>query len=298
MEFIRQNIGVVVAGAACVILAALLAMVNAKQSDRVELELGERTKVSRGLQNLSQTVTYGDKRVHVNQSLIDQDGIVIATICTCRNACRNTPGRTRTSDLRFRRQDTPQANDCPAGDLDNRPAEHSVENTVDDGPNVAEPDIDRPSAHDELDQVIAAWEHLPDTSRARILGIIEGVQASTPLPASDDLPEPSIYHEQLIRLSDVPKYIPPNAKGTRVSLPTIYRWTLRGVRGVRLECLQGPSGKATSLEAIQRFLQHLTQCSTPVSSPPVRTPRKRRQDIQQAEDFLNNELGIEPNTNE
>jgi hypothetical protein len=73
MEFIRQNIGVAVAGAACVILAALLALVNGKQSDRVAEELTKRETASRALQSLSQTVTYGDKRVYVNEALIDQE---------------------------------------------------------------------------------------------------------------------------------------------------------------------------------------------------------------------------------
>ncbi len=72
MEFIRQNIGVVVAGVACVVLAGLLALVNVKQSGNVDAALKDREGTSRTLSSLSRPKTEGSRQVYINESLIAQ----------------------------------------------------------------------------------------------------------------------------------------------------------------------------------------------------------------------------------
>ena len=66
-----------------------------------------------------------------------------------------------------------------------------------------------------------------------------------------------LFTERLIRLSEVPRHLPRARRGRKVSIATIYRWALRGVRGVVLETWKAPSGKVTSLEAVERFFREL-----------------------------------------
>jgi len=73
MEFIRQNIGVVVAGVACVVLAGLLMLVNVKQSANVDAALKDRQVTSRSLSSLSKPKTHNGDKVYINEALIAQE---------------------------------------------------------------------------------------------------------------------------------------------------------------------------------------------------------------------------------
>lgn len=46
--------------------------------------------------------------------------------------------------------------------------------------------------------------------------------------------------------------------GGKTSPSTIYRWTAKGHNGVRLDYLETPRGRRTSIEALDRFLAALT----------------------------------------
>ena len=67
-----------------------------------------------------------------------------------------------------------------------------------------------------------------------------------------------LNQEQLVRISDVPKHLPPRPTGKRVHISAVYRWLLRGIRGVRLESLKIGGTTYTSKEALQRFADRLT----------------------------------------
>jgi hypothetical protein len=66
-----------------------------------------------------------------------------------------------------------------------------------------------------------------------------------------------IGNEQLIRLTDLSSRIPPH-NGKRLALQTVYRWSLHGCKGVRLETVQLGGTRFTTLEAFQRFCDALT----------------------------------------
>ena len=99
--------------------------------------------------------------------------------------------------------------------------------------------------------------------------------------------------EELVRLSDVPKHLPRNRNGKKVGTSTVYRWATKGVRGIRLEWWQLPSGRVTSLEAVTRFLRALTEQRLSADPTQFQTPRRRTRRAQKAEQFLVAELGAD-----
>jgi hypothetical protein len=66
-----------------------------------------------------------------------------------------------------------------------------------------------------------------------------------------------VLTEQMIPLKDYPRYHPLR-NGKRLSRYAGYRHALRGIKGVKLETVQLPSGRYTSVEAVQRFFAALT----------------------------------------
>jgi len=61
--------------------------------------------------------------------------------------------------------------------------------------------------------------------------------------------------EELMKLAEAGR----NCPGGTVSPPTIYRWTKRGISGVRLETLSRGGVTMTSTEALQRFFEAVTE---------------------------------------
>jgi len=100
-----------------------------------------------------------------------------------------------------------------------------------------------------------------------------------------------ITQETLIPLREAPRHLPPRPNGKRVHISACYRWISRGVRGVRLEAIRIGGSTYTSLEALQRFADHLgAPGATPTTSEPTATRTRRRQ-IDQASKRLREELG-------
>jgi hypothetical protein len=97
--------------------------------------------------------------------------------------------------------------------------------------------------------------------------------------------------ETLVPLSELPSHLP-HRNGRKVSVATVYRWSLAGVRGVRLETLQCAGAKVCSLEAVQRFFDELTRLRDGrPEAPPAPAPRKakaRRGDVSKRLD----EIGV------
>jgi uncharacterized protein DUF1580 len=66
-----------------------------------------------------------------------------------------------------------------------------------------------------------------------------------------------IGRERLLTLAEATKLIP-GRFGKKLSIKTIHRWALHGVRGVQLETVKMGGRKMTSVGAIQRFGYALT----------------------------------------
>lgn len=94
-----------------------------------------------------------------------------------------------------------------------------------------------------------------------------------------------VNSEGLIPFSDARTAFP---GGKRLSLATLHRWRLSGVRGTKLEtCLVGGL-RYTSREAIQRFIAHQNRDETPA---PALTAKQRRKQAETADRILQ-EAGI------
>ena len=94
-----------------------------------------------------------------------------------------------------------------------------------------------------------------------------------------------ISSEHLVPISDVPRQLPTRRSGKRVHISAVYRWIQRGVRGVQLEFLKIGGTTYTSIEAVQRFADQLSQARSPASPVPpssVTSPAQRRRQIEQA----------------
>lgn len=98
-----------------------------------------------------------------------------------------------------------------------------------------------------------------------------------------------IQREHLLSFSQARRHRALRSRdGRSGSLAKVYRLTSTGVRGVVLESLTLPSGKVTSLEAIDRFI---TKLSNPQVIELMPTPSERRRQLNRASRVLE-EAGI------
>ena len=81
--------------------------------------------------------------------------------------------------------------------------------------------------------------------------------------------------ETVISLTEAAKRLPARRGGKRPHVATLYRWSQRGCRGVRLETCQVGGTRCTSLEALQRFVDHLSKSTGP-SLPGLPAFRSKR----------------------
>jgi hypothetical protein len=86
--------------------------------------------------------------------------------------------------------------------------------------------------------------------------------------------------EKMIRVGEAANHIPGHPH-----VATVWRWALRGVRGVKLETVLVGAQRFTSHEAIERFIVATTAKANGESAP-VRTPRQRERAIDRAEKEL------------
>ena len=66
----------------------------------------------------------------------------------------------------------------------------------------------------------------------------------------------SIQHEQLVTLTEAARRLP--GRSTRPSVSTIFRWVSPGLRGIQFETVKVGGRRCTSIEALERFFQRLT----------------------------------------
>jgi len=88
-------------------------------------------------------------------------------------------------------------------------------------------------------------------------------------------------YESLLTFAEATKTIP-----TRPALSQLYRWSERGIRGIKLEFVQLGGRRCTSKQALGRFFTKLTVAAggsaEPIKSNKPTTKTRRRQ-IAQAE---------------
>jgi hypothetical protein len=91
--------------------------------------------------------------------------------------------------------------------------------------------------------------------------------------------------ESVLSLTEAAKALPRRRKGKRPDVCTLYRWSMAGCRGVRLETIQIGGCRCTSREALQRFFERLTAQSAgaPIPEPP---PRAQAASVRRAEAVL------------
>lgn len=87
--------------------------------------------------------------------------------------------------------------------------------------------------------------------------------------------------ETLIPLREVPRLLPYRANGKTLHISAVYRWTLRGIRGVRLETVKVGGTTYTSREAIQRFSERLSG-TEPIPRLVNPVSRARQRQLEQA----------------
>lgn len=103
--------------------------------------------------------------------------------------------------------------------------------------------------------------------------------------------------EQVLKLSDVGRHLPPSKNGKPVSLSCALRWVLSGIKVpgtdevVRLEAIRVGGRWLTSVEALQRFAERQTPVPGAPAVPSPRSRTQRQRAIERAERRLA-EVGI------
>jgi hypothetical protein len=93
--------------------------------------------------------------------------------------------------------------------------------------------------------------------------------------------------EHLLSLTDAAKQLPRRRAGRKPHISTLYRWALRGLKGVKLETVQVGGTTCTSVEALQRFFDSL--CRRPDDSSLASKSPTHDRCIETAETFLKND---------
>ena len=94
-----------------------------------------------------------------------------------------------------------------------------------------------------------------------------------------------IATETVFTPGEATRHLPPRRAGKRVNVATIFRWMQTGCKGIKLESIMVGATCCTSLQALQRFFDALTEAAEreeaaePVTSttPPPLTKNRKRQ---------------------
>jgi hypothetical protein len=65
--------------------------------------------------------------------------------------------------------------------------------------------------------------------------------------------------EKVVSLAEAGRILPRHRRGRPVCVSTLWRWATKGHSGVKLETARLPCGLVTSVEALQRFMQRLSE---------------------------------------
>ena len=94
-----------------------------------------------------------------------------------------------------------------------------------------------------------------------------------------------LNQETLISLPQATKPTP----GGRIHISTLHRWSLRGIRGVRLETVLVGGKRFTSREALDRFIAETTAVADGGSARASVLTGSRKRAIRSANDFLDSQ---------
>lgn len=95
--------------------------------------------------------------------------------------------------------------------------------------------------------------------------------------------------ETVLNFGDAATRLPRRRAGKKPHVATLYRWATRGCRGVKLETIRVGGTLCTSVEALQRFCEHLSDPES--AAPRQQTTKSREREITRAERELE-EAGI------
>lgn len=71
--------------------------------------------------------------------------------------------------------------------------------------------------------------------------------------------------ETSIRVSDIPRHVPASPSGQPVNASTAWRWTLRGVRGIRIRRFRIGGTWCTTSEELARWQAALTSAAEAIA---------------------------------
>src|SRR5688572_3574372 len=93
-----------------------------------------------------------------------------------------------------------------------------------------------------------------------------------------------LTNETTVTLAEAAAQLP-RLNGKRIHTSALWRWGVKGVRGVRLEMLLLGGRYLTSLEALERFGRALAETGHPSTPPPrkIRPECSRRKAVARAE---------------
>lgn len=102
-----------------------------------------------------------------------------------------------------------------------------------------------------------------------------------------------ITNEDLIRLNEVPKLLPKRPNGKRIHISAIYRWSQKGIRGIKLATIRIGGTTYTSRQAIQRFGDSQTDNNqSDISQQPQVSNFTRKSQVDKATEQVLKTIGI------
>ena len=88
--------------------------------------------------------------------------------------------------------------------------------------------------------------------------------------------------KSLISLHEIPQRLLPRTSERPIQMSTVYRWIQRGVMGGRLEAIRIGGTTYTSLEALQRFGERLSESRGRLAAEALPTSSLRRRQMERA----------------
>ncbi len=79
---------------------------------------------------------------------------------------------------------------------------------------------------------------------------------------------------KLIPLHRVPATLPKRRNGKRIHVSTTYRWTTRGIDGVKLQTVQVGNLRCTTIEMLEEFFARLASKKQPQPILPAKAGRR------------------------
>jgi hypothetical protein len=92
--------------------------------------------------------------------------------------------------------------------------------------------------------------------------------------------------ENLITLRQAADLLPRRRGGKRPHFSTLWRWALRGIRGIRLETISVGDTLCTTREALEEFIRRVTEARGISTTSASHMSRQRKREIAQAEHNL------------